>query len=133
VIIGTVTPFPSDFGNMRTQSFVWQAIRHQGSGTGLSPRTFVRCAWFVTVLIGVLVLLEFAIFTVVSGEPRTILFGMAMLAFLTIATWLTATVLGFRVLLPRHLWSCVRRWLRPSPKAQRGGPGVWDQWIDVPS
>src|SRR5262249_26145440 len=98
----------------------------------LTARTFVRAAGFTNVLIAALVVVEFCALAVVYRDGRTLLMGLTLLVFFTVAIWLTATFLGGVALLPRWLWLTGQRLIQPARSLPRGRSGVWDEWLDRP-
>jgi hypothetical protein len=92
----------------------------------------VRAAGFTNLLIAALCLIEFCILAVVFRSGTTLVVGFTLLLLMSLAIWLTAAVLGGVVLVPRWLWSSVRRRVQPARSSPGDGSGVWDEWLDSP-
>jgi hypothetical protein len=103
-----------------------------GVSPTLTPRTFVRAARLISLVLIPLVTIEFCVMAAVFRDGNALLVGLTLLLLITLATWATAAVLGGVILLPRWLWLAGRRHLRRTRPSTRGGPGMWDDWLDSP-
>jgi hypothetical protein len=83
-------------------------------------------------LIAALVVAEFCVMAAVFRDTRTLLLGLALLFFMTLAIWITAAVLAGLALLARWLWASMRRHIRETRSSPLGRSGVWDVWLDSP-
>jgi hypothetical protein len=60
----------------------------------------------------------------------SLLLGITLLLFLSVAIWITAAVLGGLMLASRGLWQARRRHLGRSWPSPEEGTSLWDEWLD---
>jgi hypothetical protein len=104
----------------------------KGDSPSLTPRTFVRAAGFTNALIAAVLVVQFCVMALFFRAGSTLLVGVTLLLFLSLAIWITAAILGGVILASRWLWQAKRRHLGRSWPSPEGGTGVWDVWLDSP-
>jgi hypothetical protein len=104
----------------------------KGYSPSLTPRTFVRAASFTNALIAAVLVVQFCVMVMFFRAGSTLLVGVTLLLFLSLAIWITAAILGGVILASRWLWQAKRRHRGRSWPSPEGGTGVWDVWLDSP-
>jgi hypothetical protein len=106
----------------------------QERAASLTARTFVRAAWFSTLLVGGVVSIYYVSTAVHYRDVRLpLIMGLVRISLITLAIWMIAGLLGTLLLVARLLWTN-RRNRVPKTGFDKAAPSsVWDDWLDGPS
>jgi hypothetical protein len=96
----------------------------------LTARTFVRAAWFSTLLVGGVVSSYLLLIAVYFRDDLALAFGLVVIPLMTLAIWMIAGVLGTLLLVPRWLWTNRRNRFSQAGFAKAAHSSVWDNWLD---
>jgi hypothetical protein len=104
----------------------------QEKAGNLTARTFVRAAYFSTLLVGGVVSSSFLSIAFAFRDVAGLVVGLVLVLLMTLAIWMIAGVLGTVLLVPRWLWAKSREVVVRMPCSNGERSGVWDDWLDMP-
>jgi hypothetical protein len=104
----------------------------KGAIPAVSPWPFVRAAAVANLIVGTLVFFEAIAFAWSVRDGKVFAFALALIPFVTLVVWGSATVLYVVLLASRRLGTIARRLIGPARSSPSGRFGVWDDWLDMP-